>query len=45
MKDSITADQVAHDLQVLGAGFLALLVVGAFLLWRVDGSRSTSLAI
>jgi membrane protease YdiL (CAAX protease family) len=37
MKDATgpnVAEQVARDLQVLGAGFLALLVVGIVLLWR-----------
>jgi len=40
MKDPAVAnlsEQVARDLQVLGAGFLALLVVGIILLWR-DGA-------
>jgi hypothetical protein len=33
MKDTDTA---GTDLAVLGAGFLALFVVGSFLLWRAD---------
>jgi len=36
MKDTPT---VGTDLAVLGAGFLALFVVGSFLLWRADGKQ------
>ncbi len=36
MKDTDTA---GTDLAVLGAGFLALFVVGSFLLWRADGKQ------
>ena len=42
MKDAVgpnLQEQVARDLQVLNAGFLALLVLGILLLWRGDPRR------
>jgi membrane protease YdiL (CAAX protease family) len=43
MKDSVTPAAVSADLEVLGVGSLALLVVGVFLLWSGVASRPAHL--
>jgi membrane protease YdiL (CAAX protease family) len=42
MKDSVTPESVHNDLTALTAGFLALLLTGALLLWRGLGESATA---
>lgn len=39
MQDSVTPEEIRSDLTALSAGFVALLAVGAFLVWRGLGPR------